>query len=277
MKLTTFILSLLCSAVLVAEQRTMPLESSIMNGCYMQTGVLKAHKTLPSQQGKNIINISPANAMGLFFQEDVFARKGGAKENELIQIKKSAFEYTPQKDEDGSDYIDYCRKANYQFNVETAGKYQVYFRMRCPSKANWTFFFMFEGEKTAIHLQSLIPAANKWFWAPGPVVELEKRNYQFTIDSLLNGKRLGAIAFVPYGSPAPQGKLAYTGNRKITSASMVFQNARPSGLKSFDKITYKKVSDKGIIEFYGSTDNGKTFKKIINGDVKSFPVTYYKP
>jgi hypothetical protein len=121
MKLTTFILSLLCSAVLVAEQRTMPLESSIMNGCYMQTGILKAHKTLPSQQGKNIINISPANAMGLFFQEDVFARKGGAKENELIQIKKSAFEYTPQKDADGSDYIDYCRKANYQFNVETAG------------------------------------------------------------------------------------------------------------------------------------------------------------
>ena len=275
MKLTTFILSLLCSAVLVAEQRTMPLESSIMNGCYMQTGVLKAHKTLPSQQEKNIINISPANAMGLFFQEDVFARKGGAKENELIQIKKSAFEYTPQKDEDGSDYIDYCRKANYQFNVETAGKYQVYFRMRCPSKANWTFFFMFEGEKTAIHLQSLIPAANKWFWAPGPVVELEKRNYQFTIDSLLNGKRLGAIAFVPYGSPAPQGKLPYTGNRAITSASMVFQNARPSGLKSFDKITYKKVSNKGIIEFYGSTDNGRTFKKIINGDVKSFPVTQY--
>lgn len=275
MKLKALIFSLLCVSALCAEQRILPLESSVMNGCYMQTGVLKAHKTLPSQQGKNIINISPANAMGLFFQEDVFARKGGAKENELIQIKKSAFEYTPQKDADGSDYIDYCRKANFQFNVETAGKYRVYFRMRCPSKANWTFFFMFEGSKTAIHLQKLIPAPNVWFWAPGPEVTLDKRNYQFTIDSLLNGKRLGAIAFVPAGTPAPQGKLPYAENRKITSASMVFQNARPSGVQSFDKVLFDKVSDKGIVELFGSTDNGKTFKKIVNGDVKSFPLTQY--
>ena len=125
MKLISFILAVLGAISLAAEQRVMPLESNIMNGCYMHTGILKAHKTLPSQDGSKLINISPVNAMGLFFQEDVFARKGGAKENELIQIKKSAFEYTPQKDNDGSDYIDYCRKANYQFNVETAGKYQV--------------------------------------------------------------------------------------------------------------------------------------------------------
>lgn len=272
MKKTTFILSMFCALSLFAEQRSMPLESNILNGCYMQTGILKVHKTLPSQKGRGIINISPASAMGLFFQEDVFARKGGAKENELIQIKKSAFEYTPQKDEDGSDYIDYCRKANFQFNVETAGKYRVYFRMRCPSKANWTFFFMFEGTKTAIHLQKLIPAPNVWFWAAGPEVYLEKRNYQFTIDSLLNGKRLGAIAFVPATSPAPKGKLPYAENRKITSASMIFQNARPSGLKSFEKISFKK-SAAGIVDFYGSTDNGKTYKKIVNGNIKNFPVT----
>ncbi len=275
MKLKTFILSFLCAGALFAEERVMPLESSIMNGCYMQTGILKAHKTLPSQDGNKLINISPASAMSLFFQEDVFARKGGAKENELIQIKKSAFEYTPQKDADGSDYIDYCRKANYQFNVETPGKYQVYFRMRCPSKANWSFFFMFEGTKTSIGLQPLIPAPNIWFWAPGPVVELEKRNYQFTIDSLLNGKRLGAIAFVPAGSPAPQGKLPYAENRKISSASMVFQNARPSGVQSFNKITYRKTSGKGIINFFASTDNGKTYKKVKDGNVKAFPVTQY--
>ena len=66
----------------------MPLESDISNGCYMQSGVLKVHKTLPSQRGRGIINVSPGSAISLFFQEDVFARRGGAKENELIQIKK---------------------------------------------------------------------------------------------------------------------------------------------------------------------------------------------
>ena len=71
---------------LAAEQRVMPLESDIANGCFMQSGVLKAHKTLPSQKGRGSINISPASAVSLFFQEDVFARRGGAKENELIQI-----------------------------------------------------------------------------------------------------------------------------------------------------------------------------------------------
>ena len=87
-KLTVFAL-LSAFFCLCAESRVMPLESDISNGCYMQTGVLKAHKTLPSQKGRGIINISPASAMSLFFQEDVFARRGGARENELIQIKKS--------------------------------------------------------------------------------------------------------------------------------------------------------------------------------------------
>ena len=271
-KLTVFAL-LSAFFCLCAESRVMPLESDISNGCYMQTGVLKAHKTLPSQKGRGIINISPASAMSLFFQEDVFARRGGARENELIQIKKSALEYTPQKESDGTSYIDYCRKANYQFNVETAGEYDVYFRVRCPSKANWTFFFLFEGGKYPIHLQSLIPAANVWFWAKGPQVNLEKRNYQFTIDSLLNGKRLGAIAFVPKGAKAPAGIIPYAENRTISSASMVFKSARPAGVKSYDRILFDRKGKGGNIVLLGSTDNGKTFKRIVNGNVKNFPVT----
>ncbi len=258
---------------LAAEQRVMPLESDIANGCFMQSGVLKAHKTLPSQKGRGVINISPASAVSLFFQEDVFARRGGAKENELIQIKKSALEYTPQKESDGTSYIDYCRKANYQFNVETPGVYDVYFRVRCPSKANWTFIFLFEGGKYPVHLQQLIPAANVWFWAKGPQVSLEKRNYQFTIDSLLNGKRLGAIAFVPKGAKAPAGILPYAENRTISSASMVFKNARPAGVRAFDKVLFDRVGKGGNIALFASVDNGKSFKKIINGNVRNFPVT----
>ena len=66
-----YILLILSAAFcLCAESRIMPLESDISNGCYMQTGILKAHKTLPSQKGRGIINISPASAMSLFFQED---------------------------------------------------------------------------------------------------------------------------------------------------------------------------------------------------------------
>jgi len=101
------------SMTVSAAQRSYLFETDILNGCYVDKGTVLLHKELPSQTGSENLVIACARPLRIFFQEDVFARKAGARSEALVQIKKDASEYAPQHDdpEAKSGYIDYTKLA----------------------------------------------------------------------------------------------------------------------------------------------------------------------
>ena len=104
------------------------------SGCHVDKGIYRMLEALPGQQQQQNLVLEAENALTFFFQEDVFARKAGGKADELLQIKQSASEYSPQNDPGASNqkYIDYCTFAALPFHLATPGTYSIWFRVWVP-------------------------------------------------------------------------------------------------------------------------------------------------
>jgi hypothetical protein len=270
------ILAVSCPAGFTKNKtREIPLEVQSLSGCYTASGKIKLHRTLPSQSGRGNLVIEAENAHNLFFQEDVFARKAGAKADQLIQIKHSAADYKPQSDKaaSGGKYIDYAPLAVYQFNIETPGKYYVWTRHWVPVKANWSYNLNIDSRKENINITAYIPAAKTWFWVKCPPVKLTKGNHSMSIVNLLNGKRLDAIVFSLDNNfnPARQPIGAST-EKAINNGSITFKPVLPVGLKKWKKLACKQLNQGGKYEFY--TLSGKKWLKLSNRNLTgSKPLT----
>ncbi len=250
---TTGLLALFAAFAANAQTRQLPLEAETFSGCYTEGGKIKLHKTLPSQTGSGNVVIESENAYNLFFQEDVFARKSGAKADQLIQIKHSAADYIPQTDKtaSGGKYIDYATLAVYQFNIETPGKYYVWARHWVPFKANWGYSLKIDNHKSDISLSKLIPAAKTWFWVKCPAVYLTKGNHSMSVSNLLNGKRLDAIVMTldKKFDPAKH-HLKASSPKAVHDGSVIFKPVLPVGLKNWKKLVFKQLNQGGKYEFY---------------------------
>ncbi len=256
-----------------AAERVVPLEAETLTGCYIEKGVIKLHRELPTQEGGGNLILACARPMNIFFQEDVFARKAGAKADELIQIKKSAAEYTPQIDdpEAACGYIDYAKLASYQYQINMSGRYTVWFRVWAPSKANWEFRVLDDkGGKFAVNLLESIPAPGKWFWKKGYSTELGKGNHQLQIVDALNGKRISAILFTRDPSFVPEGDLRPTPLHAISEGSVLFKTSRPAGLRQWEKLQYEETAKGGKFLFSTSVDAGKTFVPMKGRELSAF-------
>ena len=277
MKRAFLIMSMLAlSTMLSAAERSYLFETDILNGCYVDRGTVRLHKELPSQTGSENLVIACAKPLRIFFQEDVFARKAGARTEALVQIKKDASEYTPQHDDPQAKcgYIDFAKLAAYQYQIRTPGEYTVWFRVWVPSVANWQFsVFDDRGGKHEVGLKGFIPAAGKWFWKKGFTMKLDKGNHQVQIVQALNGKRISSILLTRDPSFVPQGDLPVSHCRKISTGTVQFKTAAPFGLLQWEKLT---AQTKGSAVFQISADGGKTFSSLQGKDLKAYgkePVT----
>ncbi|MBQ6599586.1 MAG: hypothetical protein IJH79_18720, partial [Lentisphaeria bacterium] len=208
------------STMLSAAERSYLFETDILNGCYVDRGTVRLHKELPSQTGSENLVIACAKPLRIFFQEDVFARKAGARTEALVQIKKDASEYTPQHDDPQAKcgYIDFAKLAAYQYQIRTPGEYTVWFRVWVPSVANWQFsVFDDQGGKHEVGLKGFIPAAGKWFCKKGFTMKLDKGNHQVQIVQALNGKRISSILLTRDPAFVPQGDLPVSTYKKIST------------------------------------------------------------
>lgn len=260
-----------CGAM--GADRVVPFEAETLTGCYVEKGVIKLHRELPTQEGDKNLILSCAKPMNIFFQEDVFARKAGAKSDELIQIKKSAAEYAPQSDdpEASCGYIDYTKLATYQYQIATPGNYTVWFRVWAPSKANWEFRVMDDkGGKFPVNLLSSIPAPNQWFWKKGYSAELGKGNHQLQIADALNGKRISAILFTRDSSFVPEGDLKPTPLHAISEGSVLFRTTRPVGIRQWEKLQFEEKGKGGKYAFSVSSDGGRTFSAVKGNTLAAF-------
>ncbi len=253
--------------------RVVPFEAETLTGCYIEKGVIKLHRELPTQEGDKNLILACAKPLSIFFQEDVFARKAGAKADELIQIKKSAAEYTPQSDDPDAacGYIDYTKLSTYQYQINTPGNYTVWFRVWAPSKANWQFRVLDDkGGKFDVNLLESIPAPHRWFWKKGYSTELGKGNHQLQIADALNGKRISAILFSLDPSYVPQGDLRPTPLHAISEGSVLFRTSHPAGLLRWEKLQHEEMVKEGKYGFSVSTDGGKTFTALKGNDLSGF-------
>jgi len=265
-----FAAMLSCSAVLSAAERIFPFEAEILNGCYTESGIVRLHRELPSQKNAENVVIAAAKPYRIFFQEDVFARKAGARSDELVQIKKSAVEYTPQNDDPEAKhgYIDYAKLASYQYQIKTPGKYTVWFRVWTPSVANWQFFVSDDqGTRHVVGLKGFIPAAKKWFWKKGFTTWLNAGNHQIQIMQAMNGKRISAVLLTRDPSFVPSGDVSPSVCRQITRGTVQFKTAAPFGLLQWSKLT---AQTQGAVSFQISQDGGKTFSTLNGKDLKAY-------
>ena len=262
-------LSILALSGAALEQR-LSFEAEVLNGCYVDGGKFRLHHELPSQEKAENLLIACAKPVRIFFQEDVFARKAGAKSEELVQIKKSSSEYTPQHDdpEAGCGYIDYTKFASYQYQIRTAGRYTVWFRVWTPSVANWQFsVFDDRGGKHEIDLKDSIPSARTWFWKKGFVIELNEGNHQIQIVQAMFGKRISGILLSRDPDFVPSGDIPASSYRKIRQGTVLFKKVFPPGLEQWSKFSAEVT---GHCRFLVSGDNGKTFQELENDNLKKF-------
>ncbi len=265
------LLSLLLPAVASVQQ--MSLEIRQFSGCHVDKGVYRMLEALPGQQQQQDLVLEAEHALTFFFQEDVFARKAGGKADELLQIKQSASEYSPQNDPGASNqkYIDYCTFASLPFHLATPGKYFFWFRVWVPRVANWNFDLLINGKVYNISLKDKIPAAEQWFWIKGPACELGEGSHQLQLRNLMNGKRLDQMLltlkknFTPAPEPAESTPLT-----TVQHAEICFKALLPAGIQQWQKISFEN-SGGGIVEFSFSTDDGKHFEKLRSLDLSSLP------
>ncbi|MBQ4328147.1 MAG: hypothetical protein IJC27_00315 [Lentisphaeria bacterium] len=270
MKRFLLFLLLLHFSDIFADHWLYPFETDILNGCYLDGGAVRLLKELPSQKEAENVVISCAKPLRIFFQEDVFARKAGAKNEELIQIKKAASEYTPQYDDPEAKhgYIDFTKLATYQYQIQTPGEYTVWFRVWVPSVANWQFFASDnQGGKHTVGLKESIPSAKKWFWKKGFTIKLDKGNHQLDIIQAMNGKRISTILLTRDSSFIPHDDIPVSSIKKISKGSVQFKTASPSGLLQWSNLS---ANTKGDVSFQISADGGKTFVPIQNNDLKLY-------
>lgn len=267
---------LLCSAAMSAAERIHLFETDTLNGCYIDRGIVRLHKELPSQTEAENLVIACAKPIHIFFQEDVFARKAGARSDELVQIKKDASEYTPQNDDPEAKcgYIDYTKLAAYQYHVQTPGEYTVWFRVWVPSVANWQFsVFDDQGGKHEIDLKGSIPAAKKWFWKKGFTTKLDQGNHQIQIVQAMYGKRVSSILLTRDPAYVPQGDMPVSVYQKISRGTVQFKTAAPDGLLQWEKLT---AQTQGSAVFQISVNGGKDFSELVEKDLRKYsrqPVT----
>ncbi|MDD3952793.1 MAG: hypothetical protein PHY82_02630 [Lentisphaeria bacterium] len=243
------------------------------SGCHVDKGIYRMLEALPGQQQQQNLVLEAENALTFFFQEDVFARKAGGKADELLQIKQSASEYSPQNDPGASNqkYIDYCTFAALPFHLATPGTYSIWFRVWVPKVANWNFDLLINGNVHNISLGGKIPAAEQWFWIKGAVCELSAGSHQLQLQNLMNGKRLDQILltqqenFIPNPEPAETTSLT-----TVLQAEIHFKTLLPTGIKQWQKISFENTGG-GTVEFSFSNDAGKHFEKLQGLDLSALP------
>ncbi len=277
--MTVFISASICLCGFAAEKsnlRKIPLEAKSLSGCYIENNTVKLHDRLPSQVGSENIVLEAEDALNLYFQEDVYARKSGQKADQLIQIKKSADDYTPQSDKtaSGGKYIDYCADAAFQFNVEAPGKYYVWARHWVPRTANWGYYLQIGKKKKMVSLTGKIPAARTWFWIECFPVELDKGSHSLSVSYLMNGKRLDEIVLTRDKNWKPgKGPVKASPVKRISAGTVIFKPVMPVGFLAWDKLEYK-VDKPGNFRFYAMSDSGKTWLPLKNkklAQIKSDP------
>jgi hypothetical protein len=263
------LISLSLKVAAADELREIPLAVQSMTGCYIQNGKIKLHKSIPAQVGAQALVLECETGKQLLFQEDVFARKAGGKVNELIQIKQSADEYTPQKSSlaAGGKYIDYCVQAKYQFNINTSGKYYIWVRHWVPFKANWSYHLQLDDDKHNVSISKFIPAAKTWFWVKAFSRKLTKGNHSLRVSELRNGKRMDQIILTLDDKLKP-GEKAFTATtaQAVTEGTVKFKPILPVGLKAWKRLAYKVKGGKGY-QFFISTDNGSSWQPLNNNDL----------
>lgn len=271
-----------CFAMAVAADdqfREIPLAAKSLSGCYIQNGSIRLCAKLPSQQGSGNVVLEAEDAMPIYFQEDVFARKSGQKANELIQIKESADNYKPQDESSasGGKYIDYCRQANYQFNLKQTGDYYIWLRNKVPFKAGWNYHIQLDNRKIPINLTPLIPNPNVWFWVQEPVGTLESGTHSLIVTDLVNGAVLDTVILTCDKTFNPNtAEFKATPFAEINDGIIYFHPVQPVGLLSWEKITYQVAARGGDYKFSASGDGGKTWQDIRENNLKALNLSNTK-
>ncbi|MFA7230503.1 MAG: hypothetical protein WC071_04475 [Victivallaceae bacterium] len=262
------------------QLQEIPLVAKSLSGCYVQNGTIKLYEKLPSQQSSENVVLEAEDAMAIYFQEDVFARKSGQKANELIQIKESADNYKPQAEASasGGKYIDYCRQANYQFNLNKPGEYYVWMRHKVPFKAGWSYHIQIDNRKLPVVLTDRIPGPDMWFWVKETVGNLDAGTHSLVVSDLLNGKRLDTIILTCDNSFDPNtASFKATSLQDVNDGIVYFHPLSPVGLLAWEKLTYQTAGQGMDYNFYASQDSGKTWQVITNNNLRDLNVSGVNP
>ena len=230
----------------------LPLTIQAYQGCFQKDGKFRLVGQVPFQQkGKDLI-IEAEQSEQIFFQSNVFTLRANDK---MEQIKRNASEYTPQSDKNAMSgkYIDYCQEVTYNFVLNEAGTYYVWYRMWLPVRGNWSFISLLDSVPTIIKLAHIIPEKGKWFWICGQKKFLNAGAHELKLEKVLNGKRLDRIVITKNAKMIPDDTYITPSPMKSVDKGFVFFKGVPAdGIKELR--CDKKLND-GKVIFHVSNNN----------------------
>jgi hypothetical protein len=246
---------------------SLPLEVASNGGCLIERGEFRLFDRIATQPGNQPLVLEAEEALHLFFQADVFARRAG---DDMLQIKQPASEYKVQTDDSeasGGAYVDYCQDGRYAFNLATPGRYTLWARLWIPREGTWNFNLQFDDQaERAVFVSGGegIPSkpAKQWYWVRGGEVDLRAGTHELRMKNLNNGKRLDKILLTRDPKFVPEGtSLAATPFAIPNSGSVTFRPVAPAAFRSWNRVEIERLQA-GDITFDASLDGGKTWSAL---------------
>jgi hypothetical protein len=247
-----------------AGSLSLPLEVASNGGCLIERGEFRLFDRIVTQSGGKPLVLEAEDALRLFFQADVFARRAG---DDMLQIKQPASEYKAQTDDpeaSGGGYVDYCQDGRLVFNLVTPGRYTIWARHWIPREATWNYNMKFDDQDEmdlAVSGGEGIPSkpAKQWYWVRGGEVDLQGGTHELRIKNLNNGKRLDKIILSPDPKFVPEGaSLAASPFAVPNSGSVTFRPVAPAAFRSWNRVEIERLQE-GAVTFDASVDGGKTW------------------
>jgi len=150
-------------------------------------------------------------------------------------------------------------------SVETAGRYQVWYRAFFPAPGNWLHFEAMDDGETITNTDNpkRPDLTGKWVWVKGPVYELSKGEHVWKLNGWRGGAKLDRLVFARDPQLVPTG-LGPPLTVKLAARDAHFASGELApGAKRWGRIHWTQAG-KGGVKCFVSAD-AKTWTEVRNG------------